>query len=80
MSAQERRRNSEATTFESDNPNLALLARQSLTISLSANGSQNPKLVQLRALKLNPASLAWSSVSRLKDCLMSSLLIKLFVE
>ena len=39
MSAQERRRNSEITTLDSLNPNLVLLARQSLTISLSATGS-----------------------------------------
>ena len=39
MSAQERRRNSELTTLDSLNPNLVLLARQSLTISLSATGS-----------------------------------------
>ena len=67
MSAQERRRNSEITTLDSLNPNLVLLARQSLTISLSATGSQNPKLVQLRALKLNPASLASFPMFRLNS-------------
>merc|ERR1712155_161173 len=38
--AQDRSRNSEAITRESCNPSLELFARQSLTISFSANGSQ----------------------------------------
>ena len=57
--AQDRILNSDAITLESLRPNLELLARHSLTISLSATGSQKPRLVTLRALNEKPASLAW---------------------